>query len=264
LRLLSFTRQIYRLDDPLETYEIYALIDFNSLIHLQKNDFISSLRISIVAAVILSFMFTSAQQPVGILQQQAQEAIAQQQPEQETSQKIPLGTASGSNFTNYTNPQYGFSLLYPSSWINEEVAPGDNLTFLISFSPPPQEFGESIFVYMAVKNLTGNYTSLKQFAEQEISFLERPTPATSITEGTSVRTILESEPTTIVGNTPAYKVVYSERVSGTLSKIMEVYAVNKDKGYIMSYFTDTAIYNKYLPIVQKMIDSLNVTASSIQ
>ena len=189
--------------------------------------------------------------------------MAQQQSEQETRQTVPLGTASGSNFTNYTNPQYGFSLLYPSNWINQEIAPGANLTFLISFSPPPQEFGESVFVYMAVKNLTGNNTSLKQFTEQEISFLERPPPATSFTEGISVRTILESEPTTIAGNAPAYKVVYSEKVSGTLSKIMEVYAVNRDKGYIMSYFTDTAIYDKYLLIVQKMIDSLNVTTSSV-
>jgi hypothetical protein len=230
---------------------------------LQKNDFISSLRISVVVAVILLFVFSSAQQPFSLLQQHRQESMAQQQSEQETRQKVPLGTASGSNFTNYTNPQYGFSLLYPSNWINQEIAPGANLTFLISFSPPPQEFGESVFVYMAVKNLTGNNTSLKQFTEQEISFLERPPPATSITEGTSVRTILESEPTTIAGNTPAYKVVYSEKVSGTLSKIMEVYAINRDKGYIMSYFTDTAIYDKYLLIVQKMIDSLNVTTSSV-
>ena len=213
--------------------------------------------------VILLFVFSSAQQPFSLLQQHRQEAMAQQQSEQETRQKVPLGTASGSNFTNYTNPQYGFSLLYPSNWINQEIAPGANLTFLISFSPPPQEFGESVFVYMAVKNSTGNNTSLKQFTEQEISFLERPPPATSITEGTGVRTILESEPTTIAGNTPAYKVVYSEKVSGTLSKIMEVYAVNRDKGYIMSYFTNTAIYDKYLPIVQKMIDSLNVTTSSV-
>ena len=208
-------------------------------------------------------MFSSAQQPFSLLQQHQQEAIAQQQPEQETRQRIPLGTASGSNFTNYTNPRYGFSLLYPSSWINEEVPPGTNLTFLISFSPPPQEFGESVFVYMAVKNLTSDNASLRQFAEQEISFLKRPLAATSFTEDTSVRTILQSEPTTIAGNTQAYKVVYSEKVSGILSKIMEVYAVNKDKGYIMSYFADTAIYDKYLPIVQKMIDSLNVTTSSI-
>jgi hypothetical protein len=181
---------------------------------LQDNDFISSLRTSTVAAVILLFVFSSAQQPFSLLQQHQQEAIAQQQPEQGTMQRIPLGATAGSNFTNYTNPRYGFSLLYPSSWINEEIAPGANLTFLISFSLPPQEFGESVFVYMAVKNLTSDNASLKQFAEQEISFLERPPPAaTSVTEGSSVRTILQSEPTTIAGNTPAYKVVYSEKVT---------------------------------------------------
>jgi len=223
--------------------------------HLQINDFISSLRSSIVAIVLLLLVFASAQQPFSLLQQQ--EAIAQHQSEQETIQRIPLGTTTGSNFTNYTNPQYGFSLLYPSSWINEEVLPGANLTFLISFSPPPQEFGESVFVYMAVKNLTSDNASLRQFAEQEISFLERPPAATSFREDTSVRRILQSEPTTIAGNTQAYKVVYSEKVSGILSKIMEVYAVNKDKGYIMSYFADTTIYDKYLPIVQKLIDSLS-------
>ena len=135
--------------------------------------------------------------------------------------------------------------------------PGANLTFLISFSPPPQEFGESVFVYMAVKNLTSDNASLRQFAEQEISFLERPPAATSFTEDTGVRTILQSEPTTIAVSTQAYKVVYSEK--GLLSKIIEVYAVNKDKGYIMSYFADTAIYDKYLPIVQKMIDSLSLS-----
>ena len=239
-------------------------MDSGNLIHLQTNDFILSLRSSIVATVLLLLLvFASAQRPFGLVQQQQQEAIAQQQqPEQETRQRIPLGATAGSNFTNYTNPQYGFSLLYPSSWINEEIPPGANLTFLISFSPPPQVFGESVFVYIAVKNLTGNNISLKQFAEQEISFLERPPAVTSLTEDTSIRTILQSEPTTIAGNTQAHKVVYSEKVSGTLSKIMEVYAVNGDKGYIISYFTDTAIYDKYLPIVQKMIDSLNVTASS--
>jgi hypothetical protein len=117
---------------------------------------------------------------------------------------------------------------------------------------------------MAVKNLTGNDTSLKQFADQEISLLKRPPAMASPTEDTGARTILESEPTTIAGNTPAYKVVYSEKVSGTLSKIMEIYTVNGDKGYILSYFADTTIYKKYSPTFQKMVSSLNITTSRIQ
>jgi hypothetical protein len=239
-------------------------LDFDSLTHLQANDFISSLRSSIVVAiVVLLLVFAFAQQPFSLLQQK-EEALAQQQSGQETRQKVPLTASASSNFTYYTNPQYGFGLLYPSGWVNEEIPPGANLTFLVSFNPPPHEFGEFVFVYMAVKNLTGKNTSLKQFIDQEISLLKRPPAMTSPTEDTSVRIILESEPTTIAGNTPAHKVVYTEKVSGTLSKIMEIYAVNGDKGYILSYFADTAIYDKYLPIVQKMIGSLNVTVSRSQ
>jgi PsbP len=231
-------------------------MNFDSLIVLQQtNDFVLSLRISALATMILLLVFASAQQPNSLIQRK--EAIAQQQSEQETRQNVPLGAAAGSNFTNYTNPQYGFSLLYPSSWVSEEIPLGTDLTLLISFSLPPTEFGEFISVYMAVKNLTGNNTSLKQFADQEISLLKKPAAATS-TEGASARTILESKPTAISGNTQAHKVVYSEKVSGTLSKIMEIYAVNGDKGYILSYLADTAIYDKYLPIAQRMINSFQI------
>ena len=227
---------------------------FDDLTYLQTHDFVLSLRISSASIVILLFLFASAQQ---IVLPRYEEAIAQQQFELETTQKIQ----DGSNFMNYTNPQYGFSLLYPSSWVNEEIPPGANLTYLISFNPPPTEFREFVYVYMAVKNLTSQNTSLGQFADQEINFLEKRPAATSPIEDMGVRTILESELTTIAGNTPAHKVVYSEKVSGTLSKITEIYAINGDKGYILSYVADTAIYEKYLPIVQKMIGSLNVSVS---
>lgn len=231
---------------------------------MQSNNFtLSPRRSSIVAAVavlVLLLVFAyPQQQPFSLLQQQG-EAIAQQQPEQVTRQKVPSGVTADTNFTNYTDPQYGFSLLYPSSWVNKKIDPGTNLTFLMSFSPPASEFGEFVFVYMAVKNLTDKNTSLKQFTDQEISLLKRPPAATSPTEDTSARTILESEPTTIAGNTSAHKVVYTEKVSGTLSKIMEIYAVNEDKGYIMTYLAFTDIYEKYLPTAQKMAGSLDVTA----
>lgn len=230
---------------------------------MQSNNFTLSQRrssiIAAVAVVVLFLVFAYAQQPFSLLQQQ-KEAIAQQQSEQVTRQKVPLGAAADSNFTNYTNSQYGFSLLYPTSWVNKEIDPGANLTFLMSFSPPASEFGEFVFVYMAVKNLTDKSISLKQFTDQEISLLKRPPAATSPTEDTSAMTILESEPTTIAGNTSAHKVVYTEKVSGTLSKIMEIYAVNEDKGYIMTYLAFTDIYEKYLPTAQKMAGSLDVTA----
>jgi hypothetical protein len=135
------------------------------------------------------------------------------------------------------------------------------LTYLISFNPPASEIGEFVFVYVAVKNLTNNNTSLRQFADQEIGLLKRPPAVTSPTEDTSARTILESGPATIAGNTSAHKVVYTEKVSGTLSKIMEVYTVKGNRGYILTYLAYTGIYDKYLPIAQKMVDSFNLAST---
>jgi serine/threonine-protein kinase len=150
-------------------------------------------------------------------------------------------------------------LLYPSNWVNEEIFPGANLTYLTSFNPPASEIGEFVFVYVAVKNLTNNNTSLKQFADQEINLLKRPPAVTSPTEDTSAKTILESGPAIVAGNTSAHKVVYTEKISGSLSKIMEVYTVKDNKGYILTYLAYADIYDKFLPIAQKMVDSLNVT-----
>jgi eukaryotic-like serine/threonine-protein kinase len=226
---------------------------------LQTNNPVPYLRILNAASVILLFIIVSFQQPYGILQQE--QLRAQQQTEQETSQKVPLGAASGSNFTNYTSPQFGFSLLYPSGWVNEEIPPGANLTFLMSFNPPPSEFGEFVTTYMAVKNLTGNNTSLEKFTVQEISLLKSP-PVVTATADSSARTILESEPITIAGNILAHKIVYTEKISGALSKIMEIYIVNGKTGYIFTYLANTDSHDKYLPLVQRMVDSLNVTTSS--
>jgi hypothetical protein len=213
----------------------------------------------VIAFVFLFLVNVPALHPVSLLKL-PKEVMAQQQSGQETRQKLPLGEASGSNFTNYTNPQFGFSLLYPSDWVSEEIPPGANLTYLTSFSPPASEFGEFVFVYVAVKNLTSNNASLKQFADQEISLLERPPAVTSPTEDTSARTILESGPAIVAGNTSAHKVVYTEKISGSLSKIMEVYTVEDNKGYILTYLAYTDIYDKYLPIAQKIVDSLNLIA----
>jgi PsbP len=210
-------------------------------------------QISVVCTAYITLISISAHQHLTPLLQ-PDEAMAQQLLGELTNQKIPV---DGSNFTNYTNPEYGFSLLYPIAWVNEEIDPGANLTFLMTFDPPPSEFGEFVFFYIAVKNVTNN-TSLKQFTDQEIGMLKRPPAATFPAEDTGAKLILKSQPTTIAGNMQAHKVIYIEKVSGTLSKITEIYAVNRDKGYILSYFVAADAYKKYLPTFDKMVDSLKL------
>ena len=63
---------------------------------------------------------------------------------------------------------------------------------------------------------------------------------------------------------PGPKVVYSEKVSGTISKIMEIYVVNGDMGYIISFIADATTYDKYLPTFQKLADSQRLTTIANQ
>jgi hypothetical protein len=61
---------------------------------------------------------------------------------------------------------------------------------------------------------------------------------------------------------PGPKVLYSEKVSGTISKIMEIYVVNGDMGYIISFIADATTYDKYLPTFQKLANSMNLTTKA--
>jgi hypothetical protein len=45
---------------------------------------------------------------------------------------------------------------------------------------------------------------------------------------------------------------------------MEIYAVNGDMGYILSFVADATTYDKYLPTFQKMADSVKLTTIANQ
>ena len=43
------------------------------------------------------------------------------------------------------------------------------------------------------------------------------------------------------------------------AKVMEVLMIKDDRGYIISYHADSSNYLYYLPTIQKMIDSFELT-----
>ena len=77
--------------------------------------------------------------------------------------------------------------------------------------------------------------------------------------------LIESNATTIAGNNPAYKVVYTNTFhkTGVVLKTMEITTIKDNIGYDIKYFTDPGTdYPKHLAIVQKMIDSLQFISLS--
>jgi hypothetical protein len=73
----------------------------------------------------------------------------------------------------------------------------------------------------------------------------------------------ESHQITLAENNLAQKIVYTYK-EGTgddviPAKAMDVLMVNDDKGYIISYHADSSKYLYYLPTVQNMINSFELT-----
>jgi hypothetical protein len=67
---------------------------------------------------------------------------------------------------------------------------------------------------------------------------------------------------TLPDNSPAHKLVYEYREQGQkniLDKGMEILMVKRDTGYIIRYIAEEPKYLDYLPIVQQMVNSVDIT-----
>ena len=68
----------------------------------------------------------------------------------------------------------------------------------------------------------------------------------------------------ILAGKPAYTIIgtYQKPLFG-LQQIMEIGTIIGDKAYSVQYIVDAPRYGDYLPIVQKMIDSLMIKKSTV-
>jgi eukaryotic-like serine/threonine-protein kinase len=63
----------------------------------------------------------------------------------------------------------------------------------------------------------------------------------------------------ILSGLPAYKSIYTYSDENTIFKNMETGAIKGHKAYILTYEAGKSEYDKYLPIIQKVIDSFQIT-----
>ena len=167
---------------------------------------------------------------------------------------IPKGSATttNNNFRTYQNPDYAIKMQYPSDWSVSKSGLKD-YTNVIAFYSPLENISD-IFP----EHLTLSITSYSQ----HITLQKFNTVLNSTLKQPGVK-IIESSPTTLAGN-PAYKIVFLPPTANIPLKFetMLVWAVKNDKVYIMSYNAEAARYSTYLPTIQKMIDSFEITNST--
>jgi len=172
-----------------------------------------------------------------------------------TVQKIALAQTNDGNFLKYESPTYGFKIQYPSNWEKLEFTQGieeEHRNIVVNFLSPAGGASNAFREYLIieVRNLTSQDTSLGQYIDTQIS-LRQALPNFSLSEST---------PISLTGGYPAHKIIYtySNPIVG-ITKAMEILTIKHDKLYFLSYSGDATKYGIYLPIVQKMIDSFQIT-----
>ena len=145
-------------------------------------------------------------------------------------------------------------MLYPSNWEKEENVGGsrscaNKLIDIGRFSPPfensnSDKSAENFDVKVDdISDITP--ISLAKYANDTIEDLRK-----------NFNIISEDRNATAGNNNPAYKIEYNGTEEDVNLNAMIIFMIKDDKAYIISYMAEPSRYYSDLPVVQKMIASI--------
>jgi serine/threonine-protein kinase len=165
-------------------------------------------------------------------------------------------TPGPADLLNYVNPTYGIKIQYPKDWT-------------ASTSGIPTYNGVVGF-YSPLKNITDVHPaevtlSITTYAPT-ISLADYTKTTLAILEKQGIK-IDESKSNTLSGQ-PAYRVTFSPTNPAIQNipinlKVMQTWTVIDNKVYLLSFSADTQKFSLYLPVVQKILDSLQIQPPAV-
>ena len=149
----------------------------------------------------------------------------------------------------YESPVYGIRTQYPDGW-EILIQNTSNSSLSLRFDSPPENdtdtYRENVILEI---NTISNNTALSNFTGAALA---------SYLESFSDFELIELTSTNLANNTiPAYKLVGSRTQEGL--DFMQIVAMKEDKVYTILYSSEKTRYSTYLPIIEKMINSFEVT-----
>jgi eukaryotic-like serine/threonine-protein kinase len=155
-----------------------------------------------------------------------------------------------SNFLPYQNSTYGIKIQYPLNWQKQENGTKqDTQTDIVTFYPPAGNSNASLD--LSIDDISDQKgISLAQYANNSLTDLKQSL--------TSFK-LIESNGNNHIAGLPAYRIVYTYNDGNNVTKTLETGTIKGDKAYIITYETGMSEYTTFLPIVQKMIDSFQIT-----
>jgi len=153
----------------------------------------------------------------------------------------------------YKNPTYRIRIQYPSDWEQLEF---NQRNIVVIFRSPPENSSDTKLenLLIQVGHLPSQNIPLNEIASANINALNQ-----SLIDFE----LIELNTTTLSGNNPAHKVVYTNREGEDERKTMQVLSIKEDKVYLITYTAEASRYDRYLPTIQKMIDSFRIGDSGI-
>ena len=157
----------------------------------------------------------------------------------------------------YQNVTYGVSMLYPSNWIQQNNtavdAEDDRFIVVSEFFSPEETDGYFAYVTIAIDSMPQT-TSIESYRSQSID-IYRQDP-----EFQEFQLLSSSVGNFTLAGMPAYslEVTYTDPEFGP-QNVLEVGTIFENRVYYIQYFADPPIYQKYLPIVERMIESFQIT-----
>jgi len=169
-----------------------------------------------------------------------------------SSQYAAALSVTSRNFLTYDSPIYGFKIQYPSDWEKIEFSGVEegNRKIIVNFVSP----------------LTGPSDTFREYFIIERGFVKMPTRSLDSSVNTYISSLkslpnfklIESNMLSLATN-PAEKLVYIyNNPQVGVTKTMDTLIIKDDKLFLLSFNSDAATYNSYLPIIQKMLDSFSI------
>jgi hypothetical protein len=155
----------------------------------------------------------------------------------------------------YENATHGVSMLYPSNWTqqNSTVAAGDDrFIFISEFFSPEEADGYFVYIPIAIDAMPQS-TNIEGYLNESIDIL-RQDP-----DFVDMQVLSSSVGNFTLAGMPAYnlEITYTDPEFGP-QNMLEVGTIFDNRVYYIQYFADLPIYQKYFPIVERMIESFQI------
>jgi serine/threonine-protein kinase len=154
----------------------------------------------------------------------------------------------------YQNVTYGVSMLYPSNWTQQNGTGGeeDRFIYVSDFFSPEEADGYFAQVTVVIDSMP-NTTNIESYRNQSIdSYRQDP-------EFQEFQLLSSTIGNFTLAGMPAYsfEIAYTDLEFGP-QNMLEVGRIFDNRVYYIQYFADTPIYQKYLPIAERMIESFQI------